>query len=464
MCFGTSSGQLNQLAHYGPIGAISLIIWITTSGFHCLTQWFPPDSKDILSVINFLIFWIWPVVIFYNYFRAVFVGPGFVPKGWKPAKIEHEKYLQYCDVCEGFKAPRAHHCKKCRRCVMKLDHHCPWINTCTGHFNHANFCWFMFYAILGCTHALLMLCPCIYRALFAQYYIYARIKNVPIIYFTFVGLISCILSIGLALGVIFAVGFLLIVQLRSIMRNQTGIESWILRKARDRNHRRAKAFIYPYDLGFKENFRQVFNWRESYNVIGDGLIWPVRDGSDEYALTCEQLEQKKDKRQRTVRYEVVQSYKGSYITLRYGFCTCICIPWSDETRMPIEKGDYVLVTRWERYWLYGECVTANETKKNDDIINSHHRLRRRPRGWFPRCCIYEAFRIEDLWSGKINPDSDVVRAQLANFSPEDYDNNDEEYVEQNEENQSDDTASASSASSSSSKTLNQRKNHKEKLI
>jgi len=63
----------------------------------------------------------------------------------------------------------------------------------------------MFYAIFGCIHALLMLCPCIYRALFVQYYIYARVKNVPIIYFTFTGLISCILSIGLALGVIFAV-------------------------------------------------------------------------------------------------------------------------------------------------------------------------------------------------------------------------------------------------------------------
>lgn len=63
----------------------------------------------------------------------------------------------------------------------------------------------MFYAILGCSHALLMLGPCIYRALFVQYYVYARIPNVPIIYFTFSGLICCILSIGLALGVIFAV-------------------------------------------------------------------------------------------------------------------------------------------------------------------------------------------------------------------------------------------------------------------
>lgn len=244
------------------------------------------------------------------------------------------------------------------------------------------------------------------------------------------------------------------------MRNQSGIENWILRKARDRNHRRKKAFIYPYDLGFKENFRQVFNWRESFNVIGDGFTWPIRADADEYALTVEQLEQKQEKRQRTVRYEVVKPFKGSFITLRYGFRTCICIPCSEETRMPIEKGDYVLVTRWERCWLYGERVTQNEMNKTEGTNN---RRRRRPRGWFPRCCVYEAFRIEDLWSGKIDPNSEVVQAQFANFGPEGYDENDEENNAQPEECQSDETTStsvssaASASSSTSSKKLRQRK-------
>jgi hypothetical protein len=189
---------------------------------------------------------------------------------------------------------------------------------------------------------------------------------------------------------------LLIVQLRNIIRNQSGIENWILRKARDRC--RIEPFIYPYHLGFKENVRQVFNWSDYLNLIGDGLTWPVRANCDQYVLTREQLEQKYEKRQRSVRYEIIESYNGSFFPLRYGLRTCICIPFSSERRISIEKGDYMLVTRWERYWLYGTRIKSNKS------VN--HRLR----GWFPRCCVCE---MEDLSS----------YVQSAKFSPEGYDDN-----------------------------------------
>lgn len=42
-------------------------------------------------------------------------------------------------------------------------------------------------------------------------------------------------------------------------------------------------FIYPYDLGAKENLKQVLNF--SCAVVGDGIDWPVCDGCDEYSLT-----------------------------------------------------------------------------------------------------------------------------------------------------------------------------------
>lgn len=174
-------------------------------------------------------------------------------------------------------------------------------------------------------------------------------------------------------------------------------------------------------------------------------------------MTREQLEQKKEKRQRTVRYDVVKSYNGSFITCRHGCRACICIPCSDEPRVSIEQGDQVLVTRWERYWMYGERV-EKQTLTESEITTKKARGRRRPRGWFPRSCIYEAFRMEDLWSGKIEPNSEIVQAQFSNFGPEGFDENEgEQKKETTEENQTDDTDSSSSSSSSSSKKLRQRK-------
>ena len=46
-------------------------------------------------------------------------------------------------------------------------------------------------------------------------------------------------------------------------------------------------FIYPYDLGLKENLRQVFNWNGNprFRPIGDGIIWNVNELSDQFTLT-----------------------------------------------------------------------------------------------------------------------------------------------------------------------------------
>lgn len=31
-----------------------------------------------------------------------------------------------CTRCETYRPPRAHHCRICKRCVRRMDHHCPW--------------------------------------------------------------------------------------------------------------------------------------------------------------------------------------------------------------------------------------------------------------------------------------------------------------------------------------------------
>ena len=90
--------------------------------------------------------------------------------------------------------------------------------------------------------------------------------------------------------------------MKAILKNQTGIEDWIKEKADYRLRRTGEKFVWPYDLGRLENFKQVIGF--SCQPRSDGITWPVAEGCDQYSLTREQLRQKEDKRERTREYQV----------------------------------------------------------------------------------------------------------------------------------------------------------------
>lgn len=99
---------------------------------HCTSMWWPRNSLG--GKLNSLVFLSLSGLTIYNFLSSVYHGPGYVPLGWKPVrkntislyipegviylifqdKSEECEYLQYCGVCKGYKAPRSHHCRKCK--------------------------------------------------------------------------------------------------------------------------------------------------------------------------------------------------------------------------------------------------------------------------------------------------------------------------------------------------------------
>ena len=65
----------------------------------------------------------------------------------------------FCNKCGIGKAPNAHHCSMCEKCILAMDHHCVWIGNCVGFYNFKFFFLLCFYACLVCLTSALVYTP-----------------------------------------------------------------------------------------------------------------------------------------------------------------------------------------------------------------------------------------------------------------------------------------------------------------
>ncbi|CAD7934252.1 unnamed protein product [Amoebophrya sp. A120] len=202
--------------------------------------------------------------ICYNHWTAMRTSPGYPPKYdvnndelfemlGNSAHIDVPQDLEsgqpkVCHKCDRIKPARAHHCSVCRQCVLKMDHHCPWINNCVGFGNYQYFVLFLFWLYVGVVFVLI---TC-YAQFLEIFYHPSRSRHRDFNHREYVGFMY-ILCASICLALSLLGGF----HLYLLLTNQTTIEfqlNWIEKhEAKKRN----EPWRNVYDLGPALNYKQV---------------------------------------------------------------------------------------------------------------------------------------------------------------------------------------------------------------
>lgn len=94
--------------------------------------------------------------VVWNYVRCMLTSSAVPQLGTEEPNVDLEAsacdsdHAEYCKRCRIITPPRAMHCVLCDRCILGMDHHCPWLAGCIGHHNHPYFFLFLFYVVFGC--------------------------------------------------------------------------------------------------------------------------------------------------------------------------------------------------------------------------------------------------------------------------------------------------------------------------
>jgi hypothetical protein len=223
--------------HLIPIVPVYLVIFTVTSAF---TKFYLLDHNPftILKIINSLLFYFSATMVIINHGLCMLVSPGFVRFGWQPpvninTRTQNPEKL-FCKQCSNKRPERAHHCKICKKCVLKFDHHCPWVANCVGFYNQKYFVLFLFYAVIG---NLLAFITFLFKLVYVDFTVKkdgkTDIKSLTVVDLLWIMWDPIVLLTAtiVSLGMVIAIGILFLVQIKNVMTNTTTVEAHIFPNA-----------------------------------------------------------------------------------------------------------------------------------------------------------------------------------------------------------------------------------------
>ncbi|XP_031378077.1 probable protein S-acyltransferase 15 [Punica granatum] len=262
-----------------PVFAVLLqmgfVYYVTVFSF--LDDWL--GLRTSVGSLNAIIFTSLICYCLFSFFVCVLTDPGRVPPSYVPdvedSDVSDQETKQpvmlprKCDTCSNYKPPRCHHCRVCKRCVLRMDHHCVWTNNCVGYWNYKAFFILVLSATLGSIYAMVIVVSSAFRRDWES-----TGHAFPKVFYVICG--TLMMSLSLILG------SLLVRHIYLLSHNMTTIESYEATRAAWLARKSGQSYRNPFDLGFYKNVTLVLGpnmmkwlWPTAVGHLKDGISFRV---------------------------------------------------------------------------------------------------------------------------------------------------------------------------------------------